>query len=210
MIYSEISAFLRQAATTSQNPAIGCDFESSSMCGWTSSGSYPWDRQSGRTPSSSTGPSGANGGSYYVYTETGSGRGNAGHFGLTSPTFSSATGFDITFSHHMYGSSIGSLKVLATRGSGGDLLIGEVVGQQHSSDNAGWHTKTFTVPAGYTQVVFQGYKSDTSYMGAIAVDDIVIGSTSSLQARSPETLPMLFVFVFLRSSRPKSLHMHSR
>ena len=155
------------------------------MCGWTSSGSYPWDRQSGRTPSSSTGPSGANGGSYYVYTETGSGRGNAGHFGLTSPTFSSATGFDITFSYHMYGSSIGSLKVLATRGSGGDLLIGEVVGQQHSSDNAGWHTKTFTVPAGYTQVVFQGYKSDTSYMGAIAVDDIVIGSASSqMQARS--------------------------
>lgn len=68
-----------------------------------------WTRKSGNTTSSSTGPSDAVNGSYYLYTEA---TGNSNKTAiLESPVFSYpiASSIDISFRYHMYGSNMGSL-----------------------------------------------------------------------------------------------------
>ncbi len=88
--------------------------------GWTqaSGDDGNWHRNSGGTPSSGTGPSGASQGSYYLFLEasTNNSAGQIGHNAtaiLESPCFdltkkSSAT---FSFKNHMYGTDIGSLAV---------------------------------------------------------------------------------------------------
>ena len=75
-----------------------------------------WTRKTGSTGSSGTGPSSAYDGSYYYYTESSSPNYPSKTAWLVGPTFdltnySSAT---FTFYYHMYGTSMGTLKVEAS------------------------------------------------------------------------------------------------
>ncbi|GAG52366.1 unnamed protein product, partial [marine sediment metagenome] len=72
-----------------------------------------WTRNSGSTPSSSTGPSGAHGGSYYVYTEASSPNYPDKTAILEGPCFDLVATSDaaLTFWYHMYGSGMGTLNV---------------------------------------------------------------------------------------------------
>src|SRR5690606_35141567 len=66
-----------------------------------------WIRNSGGTPSSDTGPSSAYDGSFYLFAEA------SGNPGVTSPCFdlSSLSNPELSFSYHMYGAVMGTLKV---------------------------------------------------------------------------------------------------
>ena len=89
--------------------AASCGFESSDLCSWTrvGSGSTVWDRTSGSTPNSGTGPSSAKEGSYYMFLETSGGSTGATAY-LESPSLSGVFSLDVSFWYHCYGSSIGS------------------------------------------------------------------------------------------------------
>jgi len=83
--------------------------------GWVQSGSddADWTRNSGTTPSSSTGPSTANEGSFYIYTEASY---------IFNKRMELSAWFDLrnledaelTFDYHMYGSNMGSLVIEAS------------------------------------------------------------------------------------------------
>ena len=92
-----------------------------SFAGWEQSpdADIDWTRNSGSTGSSSTGPSSAYDGNYYLYTEASSG-------GNPYKTFGLEANFDcenivqpyLEFYYHMYGSSMGELKVQASIDAG--------------------------------------------------------------------------------------------
>ena len=66
---------------------ISCNF-GSDLCGWTSSGTYTWRRNSGRTPSSNTGPhTGASRSNWYIYVEASHPNYPYKEFILQSPSF---------------------------------------------------------------------------------------------------------------------------
>ncbi|MDC8002423.1 M43 family zinc metalloprotease [Aureisphaera galaxeae] len=78
---------------------------------------FNWTVRSGSTPSSNTGPSGANDGSYYVYMESSSPNYSNKRAILNAPCLdlSGATTPSISFKYHMYGSSaMGSLALEAS------------------------------------------------------------------------------------------------
>ena len=66
-------------------------------------------QRSGATPSSSTGPSGAADGTYYVYAETSGSAGNPNkNFDLAKTFGGGAFVYGISFQYHMYGATMGS------------------------------------------------------------------------------------------------------
>ncbi len=79
---------------------------------------FDWTRNSGGTPSSSTGPISAYDGNYYMYTEASSPRvnGDEAHLEATFD-FSSLSAPEFSFYYHMYGVSIASLHVDVYDGS---------------------------------------------------------------------------------------------
>ncbi|MGB3466901.1 MAG: trypsin-like peptidase domain-containing protein, partial [Cyclobacteriaceae bacterium] len=95
--------------------------------GWTqvSGDDGNWVRDSGGTPSSSTGPSGGADGSFYMFLEA-STNGSAGQVGSNATVILESPCFDLTglstasfsFSNHMYGSNMGSLDLeVSTNGT---------------------------------------------------------------------------------------------
>lgn len=79
-----------------------------------------WTRNSGGTPSSSTGPSAAYDGSFYMYTEA-SGTNNNKTAILESPCFDMTVvnNPEFSFAYHMYGSDMGSLTLEVSTNNGG-------------------------------------------------------------------------------------------
>ena len=78
------------------------------------SGISGWLRKSGSTPSSNTGPSSAQSGSYYYYLETSSNAGTSpGDVAILSYTGcqSGAVAAQLTFRYHMCGATTGQLRV---------------------------------------------------------------------------------------------------
>lgn len=79
---------------------------------------FDWSRNSGATPSTGTGPTAANQGTFYIYTEATTPN-NPGKVAiLNSPCFNltSITDPEVTFDYHMFGNDMGSL-VLEVRTS---------------------------------------------------------------------------------------------
>ena len=99
-----------------------------------------WVRNSGSTPSSSTGPSSANEGSFYMFLEA-STNGSPGQIGnnataiLESPCFVLGAGTNVTFSfdYHMYGTNIGTLKVQASTDGANYTDVWTLSGNQGNS-----------------------------------------------------------------------------
>ena len=79
---------------------------------------FDWTNQTGGTPTTTSGPSGAANGSYYMFTEASSNYNNTAN--LFSPCFD-LTGTSnprITLFYHMYGSDMGTLSIDLSTDSG--------------------------------------------------------------------------------------------
>ncbi len=94
-----------------------------------------WTRRSGSTPSSSTGPTGAQDGSTYVYVESsGNGTGYPSKTAyLQGPTIAMTGTEAMTFAYHMYGGSMGTLQLQAVSGSGSVTTLWTRSGNQGNS-----------------------------------------------------------------------------
>merc|ERR1719373_326007 len=167
--------------TTPPPPPPGtCDFESmgSLECNkWKNVGGdkFDWTRKSGRTPSSSTGPSKAKSGNYYFFIETSSPRRTGDEAILQSNQLTTGPAGKLEFYYHMYGRDIGSLEVKVMDGPQGQS-VWKKSGQQTGNSNAAWTWAT--VPLGQLagksiRVQFVGTKGK-SWAGDIAIDDVFL------------------------------------
>ena len=132
--------------------------------GWTNSGSPTWTRQSGSTPSSSTGPSRADSGSYYMFLETSSPvpPGATAVLSYTCP--SGNTQAVLTFKYNMYGATMGTLRVKSTSGS----IIWSKTG---NAGTASWGSKSVMVPTAGFKI--EGVRG-SDFTGDMAVDTLSV------------------------------------
>ena len=131
--------------------------------------SYAFTRYTGATPSSSTGPSAAAGGSWYLYAET-SGFYNS-LFDMQKSFPSSSELYGIAFQYHMYGTNIGTA-VLETKGSGGTSWVS--LWSKSGNQGNQWRQAAAYAGSGQTMLRFT-YTSGTGWKGDFALDDIQIG-----------------------------------
>ncbi len=159
------------------------DFESG-LQGWSNlGGSFGWQRDSGGTPSSSTGPSidaTGNSSGYYVYMETSSGSGpyTAGQESyFVSPSMLWENS-ELEFAYHMYGSTMGTLNLEVSTDSGSTWTSEwSITGQQHTSSTQAYTTASvdLTSYSGQTlQLRFRGESTVTGYQGDMAIDAVKV------------------------------------
>ena len=156
------------------------NFESSDNPGWTTAATEPsghpppgtvqpygWRRDSGGTPSGSTGPtSGYNGGTWYWYMEASSPRVNGDVFEISyDGSICNVVGF-ISFAYHMFGSNTGSLSVIAADGR----TMWTRSGQQNTQPNWMYAEQIMVDSSGFT---FRGTVG-SGYAGDIAIDDVTV------------------------------------
>ena len=133
-----------------------------------------WTRKSGSTSSSSTGPSSAHGGSYYIYTES------SGHYydeaNIYGPcfNFSSVSSPEIVFWYHMYGSSMGQLYLEA---SNSVCSSWTTVWTKSGDQGNSWYEATVDLSSygsvSKVQLRFRGV-TGSNYRSDMAVDDITV------------------------------------
>jgi endonuclease/exonuclease/phosphatase family metal-dependent hydrolase len=133
-----------------------------------------WTRNSGSTPSNNTGPSGAHGGSWYVYTEASSPNNPDKTALLEGPCFDLIGAADpqLTFWYHMYGSGMGTLNVEVSEDCIGWTNVWTLSGDQGSA----WYEASVDLSsyAGTTIVVrFRGV-TGSSYASDMSVDDVTV------------------------------------
>ncbi|WP_062058118.1 M14 family zinc carboxypeptidase [Aquimarina longa] len=142
-----------------------------------------WTRDSGGTPSSSTGPSTGQKGSYYLYTEASTNVTPAGSPNktalLNSPCIDLTTlsGVSLKFGYHMYGSHMGTMEVLVSADDGASYTS-----LWTKSGNLGnsWKQKTIDLTAYAGTVIKLQFKgvTGTSYRSDMAIDNIRIKSVT--------------------------------
>ena len=119
-------------------------FEATSTA-WNQGGNdnLDWTRFSGPTPSVSTGPESALQGTYYYYIEASSPNYPSKTANLISPCFdlSSASSAAVDFAYHMYGTSMGELKLEAKSGAGNWQTLWSVSGNQGNN----WVSETVSL-----------------------------------------------------------------
>ena len=116
------------------------------------------------------------GGSIYVYTETSSGS-LGDTYTLTTPCIDmgAVVAPRLSFWYHMYGASMGTLKVSVIAG-GTVTDLDSIVGQQQTGQNDPWLEKVVDLAAYQGQViqlVFTGTRG-LSFTGDMAIDDVSI------------------------------------
>lgn len=141
---------------------------------WVQSASddFDWRRQSGGTPSSGTGPSGATDGSHYIYMETSNPNYPSKTAILNSPCFdfSDLVEPQITFSYHMLGSNVGTINLQAST----DGTTWTTVWTRSGSQGSAWLNATVDLSSYASSVAkfrFFG-TSGTSWQGDICIDKI--------------------------------------
>jgi len=177
-------------ATTLANSSGGCTggvtsypyaqgFENT-LGNWTqaSTDDFDWSLGSGSTPSSDTGPSSADEGSYYVYMESSSPNYSTKRAILNSPCFdlSGEAQATMTFKYHMYGAStMGSLALEVSTDNG--TSWSSVWSKSGNQGNA-WLSASLDLTAylgGTVQFRFNGI-TGTTWQGDMAVDGFAISS----------------------------------
>lgn len=140
-----------------------------------------WTRNSGGTPSSSTGPTAASDGTYYMYVEASSPNYPSKRTYLDGPCFDLAgqSGATFTFDYHMYGATMGTLSVEAKPDGGSWTSVWSLSGDQGNS----WQSASVDLSsyAGTSvQLRFNGF-TGSSYTGDMTVDNVALttGGTPS-------------------------------
>jgi predicted phosphodiesterase len=138
---------------------------------------HDWTRDSGGTPSSSTGPStGANGSTWYVYLETSSGGANSsGNTAYLQGPDIGGSNRTLTFYYHMYGADMGSLNVDVYSGGSWHNAVWSISGQQHTSNGAAYTQATVDLSS-YTGTIKIRFRAVAAggYRGDMAIDDIEV------------------------------------
>ncbi len=156
------------------------DFESG-LGDWTNPSvddDYDWTRDSGGTPSNSTGPSqGAGGSSFYMYMETSNGSGAyvAGDTAFLESIDLLGSNRTLTFDYHMYGSNIGTLSVDIFSGGSWINDIWSISGQQHTSNGANYTSASVDLTS-FTGTIKLRFRATAagSWRGDIAIDNLVV------------------------------------
>ncbi|MBN1788387.1 MAG: hypothetical protein JW806_08330 [Sedimentisphaerales bacterium] len=137
---------------------------------------YDWFRNSGPTPSASTGPSsGANGSNWYVYFETSSGYANiAGDTAYLEGPDIEGVNRQLSFYYHMYGAHIGTLYVDVYNGVWNEG-VWSISGQQHDYPEDPY-TRAIVDLSGFIGTIRIRFRAVAAggYQGDIAIDDIEI------------------------------------
>lgn len=147
---------------------------------WTmeADGSYDWNiDDSGSTPSSNTGPSGAYSGSTFFYVEASSGS-TEDEAKLITPVIDVDTLATpaLKFYYHMYGSDMGDLHVDVFDGTAWTDDVGLIQGEQQTDDTDPWLSEKVSL-AGYSgeiQLRFRAEKTQSGFEGDISLDDISV------------------------------------
>ncbi len=162
------------------------DFESAAVVDWVqdTGDNLNWTRDSGGTPSGSTGPASGDGDTWYRYIESSvSGTGFPNMVAnYESPCFDLTSGItnpSFDFSYHMYGATMGTLNVdISTdNGTTWPTTLFTVSGQQHGSSAAAWTRVNLDLSAYVGQTVkirFNGI-TGSSWQSDIAIDNIYLG-----------------------------------
>ena len=142
-----------------------------------SSYNYAWYISSdGYTPSSGTGPSHANSGSTFFYTEASNGySGDVAELLTPIIDISTLTVPQLSFYYHMYGANMGALHVDVFNNGAwtNDLIV--LDGQQQTSGISPWIEQTVVLNGftGNVQIRFRGIKGN-GYQSDMAIDDVKI------------------------------------
>ena len=155
---------------------------------------FDWTVKSGSTPSSSTGPSAANDGTYYIYMESSTPNYSTKRAILNSPCFdlSNESQASLSFKYHMYGAStMGSLALEASTNNGATWTsIWSKSGNQGNS----WQTATVDLASYVGETVklrFNGV-TGTTWQGDMAVDAFNISGGGNSGACIDTTLTINF------------------
>ncbi len=139
-----------------------------------------WERRTGSTPSSNTGPGSAFSGDYYIYLEaTGNGTGYPSKVANLRRQIYNSSLNSVSFNYHMYGTNMGTLALQVSNSSNsGYTQIWSRNGNQGNS----WQNATVTIPSSYLSnggyylrfvgTTGNGYRSD------MALDNICFSSSS--------------------------------
>lgn len=155
-----------------------CSFELN-LCDWVASNTpFKWQRFTGATPTSNTGPSfdhseEMNGQGYYLYTEA-SGLNQGDVALLTSKNYPASVGDCFSFWYHMYGSGIGSLLVFLVKNNSQKekILLKMINGNQGNV----WKSSDVTIRSDVDyQIIIQAIRGN-SFLSDIAIDDIRLTS----------------------------------
>ncbi len=149
--------------------------------GWTqaSGDDLNWTRRSGGTPSSGTGPSAADDGSFYMYIEASSPNYPSKTAILESPCYdlTSVSSPEFSFRYHMLGSSVGSLQLQASTDGSSWTTIWSLSGDQGSA----WNTAAIDLNSYSSETEltlrFVGTTS-SSWQGDICIDALDLSSSS--------------------------------
>lgn len=167
-------------ATTISSFPYNQSFESG-FGAWTQNGGddFDWTRQSGTTISSGTGPSGADDGTYYIYTEVSSPNYPTKTAILTSPCFDLAgmTTPELSFRYHMLGSSVGTINLEASTDGSTWTSVWSQTGDQGSA----WLSATVDLSA-YTGADVKlrfNVTSGSGWQGDICIDKMSLIETGA-------------------------------
>ncbi|XP_067024603.1 MAM and LDL-receptor class A domain-containing protein 1-like isoform X1 [Acropora muricata] len=152
--------------TSARNLVFSCDFDTD-LCGLTQSSNddFDWTRNSGSTSSSGTGPNqDVSGSGHYMYIETSSPRVQGDSARLEKGGLSFSTTKCLSFSYHMFGTSMGKLNVLV-----GDKTV---VFTRSGNQGDAWHRASFEINyPGKSKLVFEGIRG-SSFKGDAAIDNV--------------------------------------
>ncbi|MBA6156765.1 fibronectin type III domain-containing protein [Tenacibaculum sp. S7007] len=160
---------------------------------WTqdSSDNFDWSRDASGTPSSSTGPSAAAAGTYYMYTESSNPNYPTKTAIFNSPCFD-LSGVDtpkMKFKYHMYGSSMGTLKLeVQEEGSSTWTSVWNKSGDQGNS----WKDAEVSLAAKKVKVRFH-LTTASSYRSDAAIDVITVESGAVVADTQAPTTPTSLV-----------------
>ncbi|OWF53862.1 Atrial natriuretic peptide-converting enzyme [Mizuhopecten yessoensis] len=172
-----------EGAVCDPQRTVSCSFESPFMCGYHTDEvkGYRWIRNSGRTPSSYTGPSidhdpGTSQGSY-MYAE-GSDGSHGDTCSLVSIPFTPTAGQSLSFFYHMFDNEfwvdIGGLEVLSSRVSTGEETR---VWFNNTSTGNVWTNACVDLDAGHeVKVIFRASRTTAldKYDADIAIDNLIL------------------------------------
>ena len=161
---------------------------------WTQDGDddFDWTVRSGTTPSSNTGPTSANAGSYYVYMESSAPNFSTKNAKLTSPCFdlTGVSNPEITFDYHMYGAAaMGELNLeISTDGTTWTTLWNKTGNQGNA-----WVSEAIDLSAYSSSSAailrFNG-TTGTTWQGDMAIDAV------SIQGSAPVCTDLNLIITF--------------
>ena len=160
---------------------------------WTqdSSDDLDWTVDANGTPSSSTGPSSADEGTYYIYVESSSPNYPSKVAILNSPCFDLTGESNATFSfaYHMYGSNMGTIELQASTDGTNWTALWTKSGDQGNS----WYTENINLSSYLGTSVQLRYVATTgsSYRSDFAIDDINL-TTGTVVTGTDLTLTITF------------------